>query len=49
MPIAPIAGGRGAPPRPVHDGEAYWIHAAAEASGAFTVTNRRNGFSKAYR
>lgn len=49
MPVAPIAGGRGGPPRPVHDGEAHWIHVSAEASGAFVVTNGRNGFAKAYR
>jgi hypothetical protein len=42
-------GGRGAPPRPVHDGEAHWIEVSAEASGAFVVTNGRNGFSKVYR
>jgi len=49
MPIAPLAAGPGAPPRPVHDGPAHWIHVVAETSGAFTVTNARNGFSKAYR
>jgi len=49
MPIAPFAGGRDAPPRPVHDGAAHWIHVAAQASGDFVVTNSRNGFSKAYR
>jgi beta-lactamase superfamily II metal-dependent hydrolase len=49
MPIAPLTAGAGAPPRPVHDGEAHWIKVSAEASGSFTVTNARNGFSKTYR
>jgi hypothetical protein len=39
---------QGAPPAPAHDGPAYWIKVSAEASGAFTVTNSRNGFSKTY-
>jgi len=49
MPIAPLTAGAGTPPRPVHDGEAHWIKVSAEASGTFTVTNARNGFSKTYR
>ena len=51
MPIAPMADARGpgAPPRPVHDGEAYWIKVSADADGSFSVTNSRNGFSKTYR
>jgi len=49
MPVAPMAApGRGAPPVPVHNGTAYWIKLSAQASGAFTVTNGRNGFSKTY-
>jgi competence protein ComEC len=49
MPIAPLTPGAGAPPRPVHDGPAHWIKVSAGASGVFTVTNTRNGFSKTYR
>jgi competence protein ComEC len=49
MPISPLVPAPGGPPRPVHDGPAYWIHVVAEASGTFTVTNARNGFSKSYR
>lgn len=52
MPVAPIAAprpGPEAPPAPVHNGTAYWIKVSAEADGSFTVTNGRNGFSKAYR
>ncbi len=52
MPIAPLTGpsrGAGAPPRPVHNGEANWIKVSGEADGSFTVTNGRNGFSKEYR
>ena len=51
MPIAAIAApGRGAnaPPPPAHDGTAYWIKVAARRDGSFTITNARNGFSKAY-
>jgi beta-lactamase superfamily II metal-dependent hydrolase len=51
MPIAPLANPRGAgvPPRPVHNGEAYWIKVSGDSGGSFTVTNGRNGFTKAYR
>jgi hypothetical protein len=52
MPIAaltPPAPGSGAPPAPVHNGPAYWLKVSAQANGAFTVTNARNGFSKTYR
>ena len=49
MPVAPLTGGRGGPPRPVHNGEANWLKVSASADGYFTVTNSRNGFSKAYR
>jgi competence protein ComEC len=51
MPVAPIPAppaGRGAPPAPVHNGEAYWIKVSARADGSFTVTNARNGFTKTY-
>ena len=27
---------------------AYWIKISAKADGSFTVTNRRNGFTKSY-
>ena len=37
-------GGGGAPPHT----PAYWIKVTATADGAFTVTNSRNNFSKAY-
>ena len=51
MPIAPLANppGAGVPPRPVHDSEAYWIKVSGDPGGSFTVTNGRNGFTKAYR
>ncbi len=32
----------------VHLGQAYWTHIAARRDGSFTVTNSRNGFSRAY-
>jgi beta-lactamase superfamily II metal-dependent hydrolase len=38
-------GGRG---RGGHTGPAFYIKVSAEADGAFTVTNTRNGFSKTY-
>ena len=51
MPIAPLPNprGAGAPPRPAHNGEAYWIKVSGSADGSFTVTNSRNGFTKVYR
>jgi beta-lactamase superfamily II metal-dependent hydrolase len=50
MPIAPfVASGAEAPPRPPHDGEAYWLKVVGQADGSFTVTNARNGFGKTYR
>jgi len=52
MPIAPLTGpsrGAGAPPRPVHNGEAHWIKVSGRGDGSFTVTNSRNGFTKEYR
>jgi competence protein ComEC len=51
MPIAPIAAptpGPAAAPPPQHNGTAYWIKVSALPDGSFTVTNARNGFSKAY-
>src|SRR2546426_12283731 len=49
MPIAPIATpGPDAPPAPIHNGKAYWIKVSGKPDGPFTVTNQRNGFSKAY-
>jgi hypothetical protein len=51
MPIAAVPlppPGPGAPPAPVHNGQAYWIKVSAETDGSFTVTNQRNGFSKKY-
>ena len=50
MPIAPMPNRRGpeVPPRPAHDGEAYWIKVSGDAEGSFTVTNSRNGFTKEY-
>jgi hypothetical protein len=50
MPIdaLPPPTGSGAPPPPPHNGPAYWIKVSAQTSGAFTVTNQRNGFSKTY-
>ena len=36
------------PPRPVHNGPAYWIKVDARRDGSFTVTNSRNGFTKSY-
>jgi beta-lactamase superfamily II metal-dependent hydrolase len=32
-----------------HDGTAYWIKVSADRDGSFSVTNGRNGFTKAYR
>jgi hypothetical protein len=52
MPVAPIAApqpGPGSTPAPVHNGAAYWIKVSAQQDGSFTVTNSRNGFSKAYK
>jgi beta-lactamase superfamily II metal-dependent hydrolase len=51
MPVAPMAApqpGPGAPPPPVHNGQAYWIKVSARSDGSFTVTNPRNNFSKTY-
>ncbi len=51
MPVAPIAApapGPTAPPPPAHNGPAYWIKLSAQPDGSFSVTNARNGFTKAY-
>jgi beta-lactamase superfamily II metal-dependent hydrolase len=51
LPIAampPPQAGTAAPPPPAHNGPAHWIKVVAERSGAFTVTNARNGFTKTY-
>jgi hypothetical protein len=32
----------------MHSGPASWIKVDAHRDGSFTVTNSRNGFSKAY-
>src|SRR6266850_652841 len=52
MPIAATAApqpGPGAAPAPVHNGTAYWVKVSAQLDGSFSVTNTRNGFSKAYK
>jgi competence protein ComEC len=49
QPLVIAPGATGLPPAPSHDGRAYWIKVSAQADGAFTVTNSRNGFSKIYR
>jgi competence protein ComEC len=52
VPIAPMpppARGVQAQPAPQHNGPAYWIKGSAHPDGSFTMTNRRNGFSKTYR
>ena len=52
LPVAPMSlpqPGSNAPPPPAHNGPAYWIKVSAQEDGTFTVTNARNGFSKAYR
>lgn len=50
MPLAPMPPPDRAtePPRPVHNGPAYWIKVDARRDGSFTVTNSRNGFTKSY-
>jgi hypothetical protein len=47
-PLDPQGARPGGPPAPAHDGPAYWIKVSAEANGAFTVANSRNGFAKTY-
>lgn len=47
-PMTPVARGAQAPAVPPHDGPAYWLKIVAQTDGSFTVTNGRNGFSKAY-
>jgi beta-lactamase superfamily II metal-dependent hydrolase len=51
MPLAPVTLTPGATPpgpAPLHNGTAYWLKVSAQQDGSFTVTNSRNGFSKAY-
>jgi beta-lactamase superfamily II metal-dependent hydrolase len=47
-PIAAPAPGPNTAPPPAHNGPAFWIKVSARDDGSFTVTNARNGFSKAY-
>jgi len=52
MPVAPMpppARGPGIAPAPSHNGDAHWIKVSGTRDGSFTVTNSRNGFTKAYR
>ncbi|MCY4073911.1 MAG: hypothetical protein OXH04_00615 [Acidobacteria bacterium] len=48
MPLAPSAprGGSSAGPARTQEGEAHRIEVAARCDGTFTVTNRRDGFSR---
>ena len=51
IPVAPVpapAAGPQAPPAPAHNGAAYYFKVSAKQDGEFTITNTRNGFSKAY-
>ena len=51
MPVQPIAApapGPNAPPPPAHNGPAFWFKVQAKQDGSFTVSNQRNGFTKAY-
>ena len=51
MPVAAAVNppqGQQAPPAPEHNGKAFYIKVSARQDGTFTVTNTRNGFSKAY-
>lgn len=47
-PMTPPPSGSSAGPPPAHNGPAAWIEVVARRDGTFTVTNRRNGFSKTY-
>jgi competence protein ComEC len=47
--LPPPQPGPGTAPAPVHNGTAHWIKVAARPDGSFTVTNGRNGFTKAYK
>jgi beta-lactamase superfamily II metal-dependent hydrolase len=48
MPVAPMTAVPPGTPAPVHNGPAYWFKVSAQADGAFTITNARNGFTKRY-
>jgi len=48
MPIAAAAAPAPGTPAPAHNGPAFWIKIAAREDGSFSVTNARNGFTKAY-
>src|SRR5579862_6758747 len=37
-----------APPRPAHNGKAYWIKGSAQQDGSFMITEARNGLTKTY-
>jgi L-ascorbate metabolism protein UlaG (beta-lactamase superfamily) len=52
LPVSPFVAppqGQQPPPAPGHNGTAYWFKISAQQDGTFTVTNTRNGFSKAYK
>jgi competence protein ComEC len=48
VPLLPLQRGSNAGPPPAHNGPAHWLRVDARRDGSFTVTNGRNGFSKAY-
>jgi hypothetical protein len=48
-PMTPPQPGTPVPPALQHNGPAHWIKVSARADGSFTVTNGRNGLSKAYK
>lgn len=51
IPVEPIAAPPRGPDRPLppqHNGSANWIKVSAKEDGSFSVTNKRNGFTKFY-